>query len=601
MFLTKSDFTVARTCSTKLYYKKLDYPSLLDDDPYLEFLADGGYMVEAMAKQLFPGGLEIGHWDEPIRAFEGTRQVVDTGDATCFEATVIHDNLLARVDILQREGTTLRVIEVKSSSFDSKKDGLKPFRGKKGGILSKWRAYLEDVTFQVVVLRRAFPGYEMAPLLCLVDKAKQATDNVTFDKFRLHRIEGQLRPRVDYLGDVKQLQNEHVLAFLDVASEVEELETEVAAAADELAATLLSDQIARLDPQIGQKCKGCEYRLTEENVNPNGFGECWGGLAGTESHVLDLFRVDLLGGKKRDVVAEMAAAGKAGMSGLPDDCLQGAVAARQKVQINFTNEQREFKSEDLHQILASHPYPLHFIDFEGSRIGIPYHAGMHSYEQASFQWSCHTSSTDGAEITHHEWINADEVFPSFEFAHTLRDQIGDEGTVYIWSHYEVDALREIRQQMRNYTGNDVDLVEWLEQMIAANNPRIVDLCVLAKDHYFHPVMKGSLSIKYAIRAAWHENETLRANPLFAKYVKYDDHGRLLDPYMALPPLPIGEKDEVVREGTGAMRVYQEMMFGKAKDDPDLRGTYRQLLLRYCELDTLAMVFLWMHWHSGQQA
>jgi hypothetical protein len=46
MYLTKSDFKIARTCPTKLYYKKLRYPSLMDDNPYLEFLADGGYMVE---------------------------------------------------------------------------------------------------------------------------------------------------------------------------------------------------------------------------------------------------------------------------------------------------------------------------------------------------------------------------------------------------------------------------------------------------------------------------------------------------------------------------------------------------------------------------
>jgi hypothetical protein len=56
MHLSKSDFKVARTCGTKLYYKKLRYPSKQDDDPYLEFLADGGYMVETIAKLLFPEG-----------------------------------------------------------------------------------------------------------------------------------------------------------------------------------------------------------------------------------------------------------------------------------------------------------------------------------------------------------------------------------------------------------------------------------------------------------------------------------------------------------------------------------------------------------------
>lgn len=59
MLLTKSDFKVARTCGTKLYYRKLGYPTTSDDDPYLEFLADGGYMIEAIAKLLFPEGREI--------------------------------------------------------------------------------------------------------------------------------------------------------------------------------------------------------------------------------------------------------------------------------------------------------------------------------------------------------------------------------------------------------------------------------------------------------------------------------------------------------------------------------------------------------------
>ena len=40
-YLSKSDFKVARTCATKLYYRKLGYPSMLQDDDYLQFLADG--------------------------------------------------------------------------------------------------------------------------------------------------------------------------------------------------------------------------------------------------------------------------------------------------------------------------------------------------------------------------------------------------------------------------------------------------------------------------------------------------------------------------------------------------------------------------------
>ena len=600
MLLTKNDFLVARTCPTKLYYKKLGYPSLLDDDTYLEFLRDGGYVVEAMAKLLFFDGRELGDWAAPERAFEETRSALHAGNGTFFEATVLNNNLLARIDILQRENTVLRLIEVKSSSFDSNEDGPKPFRGKKGGILSDWREYLEDVTFQTIILHRAFPEFTIVPMLCLVDKAKRATENVTFDKFRLSRLDdpgSHVRPKVDYIGDVSRLQSEHVLAILEVAPEVAELEAEVAAAADQLGTTLRSDPILRINPTIGQKCKRCEYRIGKEADSQNGFRECWEALADADPHVLDLYRVDSLGGRSRDVVAEMAAVGKARLHAVSDSSLQGAYAPRQRLQIEFTKANREFISDKLGQILASHPYPLHFIDFEGSRIVIPYHVGMRSYELAAFQWSCDTIRNPGAQVDHAEWLNTGEVFPNFEFAKKLRDHIGDSGTVYVWSHFEIDVLREVRRQMTDYGTTDPDLAAWLDRITARGNPRVVDLCGLAKDHYFHPVMKNSLSIKEVLPAAWGANGSLRANPAFAKYEKCDEHGRLLDPYAVLPPLPIGGNEEVVREGTGAMRVYQEMMFGLAKDDAALRESYRALLLQYCELDTKAMVFIWMHWSS----
>jgi hypothetical protein len=46
-----------------------------------------------------------------------------------------------------------------------------------------------------------------------------------------------------------------------------------------------------------------------------------------------------------------------------------------------------------------------------------------------------------------------------------------------------------------------------------------------------------------------------------------------------------------------MRVYQEMTFGRAKGDAALLESYKALLLQYCELDTKAMVFIWMHWQQ----
>jgi hypothetical protein len=286
---------------------------------------------------------------------------------------------------------------------------------------------------------------------------------------------------------------------------------------------------------------------------------------------------------------------------VPSALLSGTSAARQRIQIECTVAGREYIDPVLKELLDSHHYPLHFIDFEGSRLAIPYHEGMRPYEQAAFQWSCYAIRTKGAEVEHREWLNTDDAFPNFEFARRLMSQIGNEGTVYIWSHYEVVVLREIKEQMVKYGEKDSDLAEWLDAMTADGNPRIVDLCALAKDFYFHPAMKGSLSIKYVLPAVWKSDEHLRSNPLFRDYVGTDPQGNLLDPYATLPPLPIGNEEEVVKEGTGAMRVYQEMMFGQARGDANAKGNYRKLLLQYCKLDTAAMVAIWMHWVSANVA
>ena len=75
MFLTKNDFIVSRSCPTKLYYKKNHYPSLLEDNPYLDFLRDGGYMVEAIAKLLFSDGRVLPECEDPHQAFVRRRQL----------------------------------------------------------------------------------------------------------------------------------------------------------------------------------------------------------------------------------------------------------------------------------------------------------------------------------------------------------------------------------------------------------------------------------------------------------------------------------------------------------------------------------------------
>jgi hypothetical protein len=129
------------------------------------------------------------------------------------------------------------------------------------------------------------------------------------------------------------------------------------------------------------------------------------------------------------------------------------------------------------------------------------------------------------------------------------------------------------------------------------------MCELAKAGYFHPKMKGRLSLKYVLPAAWESDETLHTNPAFAKYYRQSPEGTVVDPYDTLPALPFGnpdadeepETETVVTEGAGAMRAYQEILYGVSRHNEALKEQWRRLLLQYCELDTAAMVMVWAHW------
>jgi hypothetical protein len=200
-------------------------------------------------------------------------------------------------------------------------------------------------------------------------------------------------------------------------------------------------------------------------------------------------------------------------------------------------------------------------------------------------------------LQHHEWINIENDYPNFEFASRLKDVIKGDGTIFVWSSYERMVLKDIRDRMRWYKGDDAALSDWLSRIIDEKGP-LVDLYELAKRYYFHPDMGGSVSIKKVLPAIWFNNASLRCHPWFARYLA-ENSGQVLDPYKTLPSLPFQneniEEEDAVCEGTAAIRTYEDMMYGAHKSDPAFRETMKKRLLNYCRLDTAAMVMIWMHW------
>jgi hypothetical protein len=159
--------------------------------------------------------------------------------------------------------------------------------------------------------------------------------------------------------------------------------------------------------------------------------------------------------------------------------------------------------------------------------------------------------------------------------------------------------------MVRYDCRNQALESWIEEVTRPDNEpssRLFDLCEVTKKHYFHPKMKGNLSLKAVLPAVWESNPSLHSHPAFSQYFKRDRAGCVIDPYLTLPTLPFGdtagEEDEVVTRGSGAMRANQEMLYGLSRYNEEVKEKWKTLLLQYCRLDTAAMVIVWLHWEAS---
>ncbi|MEX1185089.1 MAG: DUF2779 domain-containing protein [Gemmatimonadaceae bacterium] len=606
--LSKSDFTLALTCEAKLFFRENGYPDTRDDDAYMRMLAQGGYMVEALAKEQHPGGVQLEYHRDPNRAFEETRTQLAKEQVTLFQATLLWNRRLARVDILEKSGDTLRLIEVKSKSFDGAEHFASLAEGKKGcfrttrkpfGLRSEWNRTFEDLVYQTLILERLFPDLKIEPHLVLVDKSKRSgVDDVTslFDiERRLDRDGTSTVHTACFIGDRALLPKLDVLTQVEVAEEVDLLRDEVDLAASQFE-RLLDEPIESYKRPHGSQCGKCEFKQAD-TVPLSGFRDCWGELADAEPHVLELFSIGKVksADKKMPMIEWLVSAGKASLFDIPEDALVkadgsvGPVAERQRRQISCARSGEIWVGPELGQRVSSVTYPLHFLDFEASRLALPYHAGMRPYGLVAFQWSCHTVAAPGAAPVHSEWLNAEHRWPNEEFARTLRAAIGDSGSVLTWSGFEGTTLEKVAEELPKFGVEDPELVAWLAGVKAG---RIVDLEQWAQRDFHHPGTRGRTSIKPTLDAIWRTDDRMRAEFEGWTGMRADPGA---DPYASLPPIEINGVPQDVHEGTGAVRAYEAMMYGVEKNDPAAKAQWRELLLQYCKLDTLSMVLIFEYW------
>ena len=645
-YLTKSRFKLAVECPTKLFYTgKPEYANTNNEDAFLAMLADGGFQVGELAKFMYPDGVEVtakGVDDAIAETAERLKQHT----VTLFEPAIVYEGFLVRVDVLVKRGNVFEVIEVKAKSYSG---DVSEMVGARGGIKSNYLAYLQDVAFQKYVVMHAFPGSTVTAHLLMPDKSKTATENGLNQCFKVKRNGRQTDVLVNERAKPAGVA-ESVLTCVSVdhlANEILGSDLTFPGGNGPFAETAKQWAVAYaanepITPSLTSRCHSCEFKAPLGGALRSGFHECWKQtLHWTDADFAQGTVLDLWNFRGKDKLMQQ---GVYRLKQVQAEDLkvtehaQGEISnpQRQWLQVDglpTEAQQRGYYLDDdglAHQ-MRSWTYPLHLIDFETAAVALPFHAGRRPYEQVGFQFSHHVLEADGS-LRHADQFLCDDpgVFPNYAFVRALREALRhDQGTIMRWSHHENTILEAIKAQLNQdaEAPDDTDaLIAFIDDITKGGERAMVDLAELARKHYFHPSTQGSSSIKKVLPAVMSSSAFLRdtyGQPIYgatdaigatgvsanipslnfrnmAWWVQ-DANGQVMDPYELLVTElggldETGLQAEAINQGGAASYAYLRLQFEDLQ--PEERQSLRDGLLRYCELDTLAMVFILQAWVKG---
>lgn len=646
-YLTKSKFKLAAECPTKLYYNEHpEYANQKSGDEFLMALAEGGYQVAELAKCYYreqnPVDLKYLPNEAALRK---TNELLSKDNIVIFEAAIKYKNLFVRVDILVKQNNSIRLIEVKSKSIDPKQKNV--IMGKRGGLTADWKPYLYDIAFQKHVLLKALPENTITAYLMLIDKSSSCPTDGLNQKFRIKKDKNG-RVEIIVSDDISDEDlSEKIMTQVNVDYEIDHVfgkERFYNGNGFYELVDLISDahiKNERIKPQLGKWCKECEFYISKYEgraSQKSGFKDCWSEMAGfkesdfDEPTILDVW--DLR--KKDELIShgiyKMSQIDEENIDPNPDNRPGLSRTERQWLQIEKVknnDNNYEIRMDELSDEMNQWTYPFHFIDFETTRVPIPFNKGHGPNRGIAFQFSHHILYENGTVEHAGEYINTRVGHhPNIDFIRELVKQLNnDSGTIFRYSNHENTFLNEIYNELKNSNQDIADkteLLEFIKSISKSKNDSVekwhgdrcmVDLWELVKRYYYDPLTNGSNSIKHVFPAILHRSEFLQkkyGKPIYGakdgivslnfqnmQWLQFNGND-ILDPYTLLPPIfpesNLTEEDlerlldaEHLKNGSGAMIAYARMQFSEMSDTE--RKAITEALKKYCELDTLAMVMI----------
>lgn len=235
---------------------------------------------------------------------------------------------------------------------------------------------------------------------------------------------------------------------------------------------------------------------------------------------------------------------------IPDDLLNDK---QLRVKQSTLNNETYFDEQAAKEALSPQAYPAYFLDFETANFVIPIWAGTRPYQQVPFQFSLHVLD-QSHQLTHVEFLEISGNNPCKNFAEALITYCGKKGPIYVYNRgFEGRIVRELSEMFPK-----------LSKQLIAITARFVDLLPVARNNFYHPSQKGSWSIKSVLPA-----------------VGGPDYSDL----------------DGIQDGGSASEEYVWSIKGECSEEE--KQKIRDQLLKYCELDTEGMIWVWEKF-SGQK-
>lgn len=218
----------------------------------------------------------------------------------------------------------------------------------------------------------------------------------------------------------------------------------------------------------------------------------------------------------------------------------------QRIQVECAKSgEPHINKAEIAKFLNTFEFPLYYLDFETHNTALPLYDGTRPYQQVPFQFSLHVQQEDGS-TEHHEFLHDDSTDPRPAFLEKLKSVLSDSGSIVVFNQsFEIGRLRECSEAFPDYQ-------EWFNNLL----PRFIDLITPFKRFDYHsPEQHGSNSIKAVLPAITKQSY----------------------------------EDLEIAEGEQASLAYLSLI----NDDlsADERARIRKDLLKYCERDTEAMLWV----------